>query len=77
MRSEMTRLQNGCFGYGKTGARTESGRCSECGCGGFSGHGDDWSAEGVRGARCWQCGTIKPEAQEQGPWNRSSPCESK
>ena len=48
--------------WGKTGARLESGRCSECGASGFTySNGLEVSADGVRGYRCLECGTIKPE----------------
>ena len=50
------------FWHGKTGHRTESGRCSQCQCSGFvQSNGNEVSADGVRGYRCMQCDTIKPE----------------
>lgn len=47
--------------FGKTGIRTSTGRCSECGASGFSYAG--YSKDGVRGYRCMTCGTIKPEVK--------------
>lgn len=48
---------------GKTGTRLESKRCSECGGSGFTySNGFETSVDGVRGYRCMQCETIKPES---------------
>ena len=47
---------------GKTGELRPDKRCSECGGSGFSyRNGSEYSEDGVRGYRCMQCGTIKPE----------------
>ncbi|MDO8631120.1 MAG: hypothetical protein Q7R41_11570 [Phycisphaerales bacterium] len=51
---------------GKTGERTETGRCSECGWSNFHySNGNETSVDGVRGYRCVNpvCGAIKPEIQ--------------
>lgn len=48
--------------WGDTGTRTADGGCSACGCKGFAyGNGLHVSRDGVRGYRCLECGTIKPE----------------
>lgn len=49
-------------GWGKTGKRIESKRCSECDGNVFVyRNGIEFSEDGVRGYRCIVCGTIKPE----------------
>jgi len=50
--------------WGATGKRMTDGSCSVCGCRGFSyQNGRHVSSDGVRGYRCLECGTIKPELQ--------------
>lgn len=49
-------------GYGKTGTRTHTGHCSECGYANFDyNNGSEYSENDVRGYRCVKCKTIKPE----------------
>jgi len=51
-------------GWGKTGKRLDSGRCSECGYSNFTySNGHEISEDGVRGYRCVGCGAIKPESR--------------
>lgn len=48
--------------WGETGSRREDRRCSKCGGSGFEySNGFEISRDGVRGYRCLECGTIKPE----------------
>lgn len=47
--------------YGKTGSRSDSGRCTECNGSHFRyDNGMHWSEDGIRGYRCENCKTIKP-----------------
>lgn len=52
------------FWHGKTGTRTATGRCSECGWSNFLyNNGTEYSQDGVRGYRCVNCNTVKPESK--------------
>lgn len=54
---EMTR-----FGHGEVVAPDLEGRCGKCGHANFIyNNGHEFSASGVRGYRCVNCGSIKPE----------------
>lgn len=66
--SDTKPLPNGERSWGKTGLNLETGLCSGCGSAAFwdnSGH--EWSRDGVRGYRCMECGTVKPQVLNLDP----------
>jgi len=58
------------LGRGKAAAPDPEGRCGECGFAHFAyNNGHEFSADGVRGYRCVNCGSIKPEDWRSKPHN--------